>query len=233
MQEYLNKQQPIRTWAEDERPRERILTHGVRAASENELLAILIGSGTAKATAVDLARQMLEQSNRDLTMLCRMSPHQLCGFEGIGPARAVTIAAAFELGRRLEVQRGKEKKKISSSKDVSDIFRPKLADLSHEEFWILMLNRANLVLAEAMISRGGLAGTVADPKVIFERALASRASSIILVHNHPSGNRNPSEADRKLTKQLKNAGEFLDLPVLDHLIIAGSGYFSFADDGLM
>lgn len=232
MHEYLSRR-PIRTWAEDDRPRERILQHGVRSASENELLAILIGSGTSKATALDLSRHMLEQSNRDLSVLCRMSPHQLCAFEGIGPAKAVVIASAFELGRRLETQRGKAKKRISSSKDVAMIFRPKLADLSHEEFWLLMLNRANMVIAEAMISRGGLAGTVADPKVIFERALASRASSVILVHNHPSGNQNPSEADRKLTKQLKNAGEFLDLPVLDHVIIAGSDYFSFADDGLL
>lgn len=223
----------LQTWNEDDRPRERMLKHGAPALSESELLAILIGSGLPGQNAVELARAVLQEADNDLGLLARFSPEHLCRIKGIGQARAIQIVAAVELGRRRQVNESGKPKSISSSRDVFAIFYPLLRDLQHEEFWILMLNRANRVMGKHMISRGGISGTIADPKIIFNRALLTQASAIILVHNHPSGNLDPSQADRDITRKLRNAGDFLDLPVLDHIIIAEGGYFSFTDEGIL
>jgi DNA repair protein RadC len=231
---YTEKQSGnLLAWNEDERPRERMLKLGAASLSEAELLAILIGSGLPGENAVELARRVLREAGNDIGQLARMTPQHLCRLRGIGEARAIQIVAAVELGRRRQGEQKKQSNTVTSSRDVFTRFYPKLRDLQHEEFWVLMLNRANRIMSEYMISRGGVSGTIADPKVIFNRALLAQASSIILIHNHPSGNTDPSNADRDITRKLRNAGDLLDLPVLDHLIIAEDGYFSFADEGLM
>ena len=223
----------IKSWAEDDRPREKLLAKGRAALSDAELLAILIGSGTTKLTAVDVGKLMLQGVGNDLNALARESVKQLCRHPGIGEAKAITVVAALELGRRRKEADAAPRNTITCSRDIYNIIRPNLMDLPHEEFWVILLNRANVVMRKTAISRGGVAGTVADPKMIFKEALEQLASSIILVHNPPSGNRNPSAADIQLTKKLKEAGNFLDLPILDHLIFAESGYFSFADEGML
>ena len=223
----------IKSWAEDDRPREKLLAKGRAALSDAELLAILIGSGTTKLTAVDVGKLMLQGVGNDLNALARESVKQLCRHPGIGEARAITVVAALELGRRRKEADAAPRTTITCSRDIYNLIRPNLMDLPHEEFWVILLNRANVVMRKTAISRGGVAGTVADPKMIFKEALEQLASSIILVHNHPSGNRNPSAADIQLTKKLKDAGHFLDLPILDHLIFAESEYYSFADEGML
>lgn len=220
-------------WNEDDRPRERLMKHGAASLSEAELLGILIGSGLPGENAVEVARRVLKEMGNDLAQLARTTPEHLSRLRGIGKAKAITIVAAVELGRRRQITESGTPKTIASSRDAFSIFHPILRDLQHEEFWLLMLNRANRVMGKHMVSRGGISGTVADPKVIFNRALLIQASSIILIHNHPSGNTEPSQADRDITRKLRNAGDFLDLPVLDHLIVTESGYFSFADEGLL
>jgi DNA repair protein RadC len=223
----------IKSWAEDDRPREKLMAKGRSVLSDAELLAILIGSGTTKLSAVDVGKLMLQGVGNDLNALARESVQQLCRHPGIGPAKAITVVAALELGRRRKEADAAPRNTITCSRDIYNLMRPHLLDLPHEEFWIILLNRANVVMRKAAISRGGVAGTVADPKMIFKEALEQLASSIILVHNHPSGNRNPSGADIQLTKKLKEAGNFLDLPILDHLIFAEQGYYSFADEGIL
>lgn len=223
----------LSTWNEDERPREKLLKHGAQSLTESELLAILIGSGVRGENAVDVARRVLSEAGNDLSVLAKFSPEYLCRLKGIGEARAIQIVSAMELGRRRQAARSQDRSVIRSSSDVFRIFHALLMDHQHEEFWVLMLNRANKVMGKQMISKGGLAGTVADPKVIFHRALLAQASAIILVHNHPSGNASPSQADRDITRKLRNAGEFLDLPILDHLIVTENAYFSFSDEGIL
>lgn len=217
--------------AEDDRPREKLLLKGARSLSDAELIAILIGSGSVKKSAITVAREILKSAQNDLKQLARFPAHRLCEVKGVGTAKAVTLMAAFELGRRKSGYDPGVKVKVSGSKDVYTIFGDMLGDLSHEEFWILLLNRANLVMDKKLISKGGISGTVADPKLIFADALAAKASSIILVHNHPSGNTRPSQSDIDLTRKLSKGGEFLTLPILDHLIITATGYYSFADEG--
>ena len=223
----------IKSWAEDDRPREKLMSKGRATLSDAELLAILIGSGTTKLTAVDVGKLMLQGVGNDLNALARESVKQLCRHPGIGPAKAITVVAALELGRRRKETDAAPRTTITCSRDIYNLIRPNLMDLPHEEFWVILLNRANVVMRKTAISRGGVAGTVADPKMIFKEALEQLASSIILVHNHPSGNRNPSAADIQLTKKLKEAGNFLDLPILDHLIYSDQGYYSFADEGML
>ena len=223
----------IKSWAEDDRPREKLLAKGRAALSDAELLAILIGSGTTKLTAVDVGKLMLQGVGNDLNALARESVKLLCRHPGIGEAKAISVVAALELGRRRKEAEAAPRTTITCSRDIYNLIRPNLMDLPHEEFWVILLNRANVVMRKTAISRGGVAGTVADPKMIFKEALEQLASSIILVHNHPSGNRNPSAADIQLTKKLKEAGNFLDLPILDHLIFTESGYYSFADEGIL
>jgi DNA repair protein RadC len=224
---------PISLWKECDRPREKLLHQGASSLNEAELLAILIGSGMRGKSAVQLAQSVLDLARNDLNELAKLKPHFITQVKGIGEAKAIQIAAAVELGRRRDSVDITKKPAIRSSKDAFAILHADLRDLSHEEFWVLTLNRANRVMNKVMVSKGGLAGTVADAKIIFQEALLGRAAAIIIAHNHPSGNLNPSQADREITKKLKNAGDFLDLPVLDHLIISEGGYFSFADEGLI
>ncbi|MCF6361116.1 MAG: DNA repair protein RadC [Cyclobacteriaceae bacterium] len=222
----------IKEWAEEDRPREKLLLKGKSVLSEAELIGILIGSGTRTLTAVDLAKQILHSVDNNLNLLAKLSVNNLKKFKGIGEAKAINIISALELGRRRKESDQPKIIKITSSKSVYDIMTPYLQDVPHEEFWILLLNRANQLLKPVAISQGGVSGTVADPKIIFKVALESLASSIILVHNHPSGNLKPSQTDLNLTKKLKEAGRILEIPVLDHLIYTDSSYFSMADEGV-
>ena len=223
----------IKSWAEEDRPREKLMAKGRATLSDAELIAILLGSGTVKFSAVDVAKLMLQGVGNDLNELARQSVKQLCRHPGIGEAKAISVVAALELGRRRKEADAPARAIITCSRDIYNLVRPNLMDLPHEEFWVILLNRANAVMRKVAISQGGVAGTVADPKMIFKEALEQLASSIILVHNHPSGNRQPSAADLALTKKLRQAGEFLDLPVLDHLIYTDRGYYSFADEGIL
>jgi DNA repair protein RadC len=223
----------IKSLATDERPREKLLLHGRRSLSDAELIAILIGSGSLRESAVELSQRILASRENSLSELGRISINELRQFHGIGDAKALTIIAALELGRRRKEEPDKKKPQITCSKDAFEIIYPVLADLNHEEFWIMMLNSANGVISKAMISKGGRAGTVADPKIIFKTALDQNAAYLILFHNHPSGNLNPSKEDVKITKKLIDAGKTMDLFVLDHLIVAGDSYVSLADDGFI
>jgi len=222
----------IKQWAEEDRPREKLLLKGKSALSNAELIGILIGSGTRELTAVDVAKLILDHNNNDLNKIAKLSVQELIKFKGIGEARAINIVSALEIGRRRKTENQKTEK-ISSSSDVFELMKPELGDLPHEEFWLLLLNRANKVIKKQPISQGGVSGTVADPKLIFGHALNYLASGIILVHNHPSGNTKPSEADKRLTRQMSEAGKLLEITVLDHVIFTDGGYFSFADESLL
>ena len=223
----------IRSWAEEDRPREKLLLKGKSSLSDSELMAILIGSGTVSLSAVELSKQILSAANNNLNELAKLTVKDLQKFKGIGEAKAITIVAAMELGRRRKEADVNKKTKVTSSKDVYNYIIGDLQDLPHEEFWILTLNRSNLIIAKHKISAGGVSGTVADPKIIFKIALENLASSVILIHNHPSGNLKPSEADIRLTEKLKKSGKILDIPVLDHLIITDSSYYSFMDEHVL
>lgn len=230
---YDDKKISIKNWAEDDQPREKLLNKSPSVLSDAELIAILIRVGRRGESAVDLAQRVLHDVDNDLNELAKRGAKQLMKFDGIKTAKAVAIVAALELGRRRQMTNLRIKPKITSSSDAYDIIAPLLMDLSHEEFWILFLNRANIVIAKEQLSQGGIAGTVVDARMIFGKALLHQASSIILVHNHPSGNLEPSKADLTITQKLKSAGQLLDIQVLDHLIIAGKGYCSLADSHKM
>jgi DNA repair protein RadC len=232
MDQYPPQNLGIKAWAEEDRPREKLLLKGKAALSDAELLGILIGSGIQKMTAVDLAMLILKSVSNDLNQLAKLSVKDLSKFKGIGEAKAITIVSALELGRRRKESEVREKPKIGSSRDAYEVLRPYMMDLPHEEFWVILLNRANLVMRCVQISVGGVSGTVADPKMIFKTALEHLASGIILAHNHPSGNLTPSQADKDLTKKMKQGGIILEIPVLDHLIFTEKTYFSFADEGI-
>jgi DNA repair protein RadC len=223
----------IKTWAEEDRPREKLLSKGRQVLTDAELIAILIGSGSKKETAVELAKRILSEFENNLNTVAKLSVQDLMKFKGIGEAKAISIVAALELGRRRKETETLKRDKITSSKDTFDIFRPQFLDLPHEEFHVLLLNRSNAIIRKEFVSRGGVSGTVVDPKIIFKIAVGHLASSIILCHNHPSGNLKPSDADISLTKKIKEAGTLLEIPILDHLIISDTGYFSFADEGMM
>lgn len=223
----------IKSWSPEDRPREKLLLKGKSALSDAELIAILIGSGTSSLSAVEVAKKVLQQSTNNLHDLAKLSIKELTKTKGIGEAKAITIVAALELGRRRKDLEPDEKPKISGSKDVFELLKADLQDLPHEEFWVLLLNRANRVTKKCQISQGGVAGTVADPKIIFKLALEELASGIILAHNHPSGNLSASQTDIDLTKKLKEGGKLLEIQVLDHIILAGQKYFSFADEGMI
>lgn len=223
----------ITHWAEEDRPREKLLLKGKMALSDAELIAILIGSGTVSLSAVDLAKQILQHVEHNLNDLAKLTIKDLQKFKGIGEAKAIAIISALELGRRRKESEPTKKPRITSSQNAYDVIAPHLLDLGHEEFWIIMLNKANVVIKKAQVSSGGVSGTIADPKIIFKKAVESLASAIILVHNHPSGNLKPSQADIMLTRKLKEAGKLLDIPVLDHLIFTDHNYYSFADEGMM
>ena len=223
----------IKSWSPDDRPREKLILKGKAALSDAELIAILLGSGTSSLSAVELAKKVLQPAGNNLHELARHTVKDLIKIKGIGEAKALTIVAALELGRRRKEIEGNQKPKIAGSRDAYDILKADLLDISHEEFWIVLLNRANRVIKKSQISQGGVAGTVADPKIIFKLALEELASGIILAHNHPSGNLTANQSDLDLTKKIKDAGKLLDIQVLDHIIVAGQKYFSFADEGLM
>lgn len=221
----------IKAWAEEDRPREKLLALGRRNLTDAELIAILIGSGSTTESAVDLSKRILHSCNNNLASLAKLSVQDLSKFKGIGEAKAISIIAALELGRRRKDTELLYEDKITTSRDAFNLLSPYFADLLHEEFWVLMLNKANKVISKNLISKGGQAGTVVDPKIIFKAALEHNAASILLAHNHPSGNLKPSQADLDLTKKLKAAGKLLDITVLDHLIFAGNSFMSFADEG--
>jgi DNA repair protein RadC len=223
----------IKQLAEDERPREKMRAHGASALSAAELLAILIGSGNKKASALQLGHDIFNHANQNLTELSRMSLAELTSIHGIGSTKAITLNAALELGRRKRDEEARKITKITCSKEAYHYFEPFMEDYRHEEFWILLLNRNNIVLGKKRVSIGGVAGTVVDPKIIFKLALDQLASSIILCHNHPSGNLLPSQQDIDITKKLREGARFLDITISDHIIIGQKGYYSFADNELM
>ncbi len=223
----------IKNWAENDRPREKLLKLGAASLSDAELIAILLRTGNRASTALDLARSILQSGQNDLQRIAMNGIPPLAGIKGIGKVKAITLQAALELGRRCRQAEVRLKPKVSSSMDSFLLLEPMLRDLQHEEFWILLLNRANMLIDKRMISRGGVSGTVVDPKLIFHEALQLKASGIIMGHNHPSSNPQPSENDLKLTKKIKEAGQFLEISVLDHIIVAGNGYYSFADEGML
>lgn len=223
----------IKEFAKDDRPREKMLEKGRNALSDAELIAILIGSGTRKETAIQLAQRILNTCNNNINHLAKLSIKELCQFKGIGDAKAITIAAALEIGRRRNEQNDDEKPMISSSKAAYALLSPVLSDLPHEEFWILILNRANRVIKKECISKGGINSTLVDARLVFKPAIMNAASGIILAHNHPSGNLKASDEDLKLTVKLKEAGKLFDIQVLDHIIVGENDYLSFADEGYL
>jgi DNA repair protein RadC len=223
----------IKEWSESDRPREKLLLKGKEALSEAELLAILIGSGTKSLSAVELCKQILKSSSNNLNELAKLSVNELMKFKGIGQAKAIAIVAALELGRRRKETELTKKEKISCSKDVYDCMKPHLLDLRHEEFWIILLNRANEVVKKIKIGIGGISNIGVDPKFIFSKAIENYASSIVLVHNHPSGNLKPSKEDIELTHQLQKGGEILHIQIVDHVIFCTNGYYSFLDNDLL
>jgi DNA repair protein RadC len=224
----------IKELAVEDRPREKMLHKGISALSDADLVAILIGSGSAKESAVELARKIMAGYKNNLNELAKATIEELkSGYHGVGEAKAISIVAAMELGRRRLLHQSLEMPSIKSSSDIYNLFRPVIAHLPHEEFWITLLNRANKVRHRFNISKGGLTGTVIDVRLILKKGLENNASSMILCHNHPSGNIQPSEADIHITSKLKDAGKIMEIPVLDHLIVTENGYFSFADEGMI
>jgi DNA repair protein RadC len=222
----------IKSWAEEDRPREKLIGKGRHVLTEAELIAILIGSGSRDETAVELSKRILASVGNNLNELGKLTVQELNRFKGVGDAKAISIIAALELGRRRKDTETVKREKITSSKDVYEIMKASMLDLPHEEFWLLMLNRANSVIKKELISRGGVAGTVVDTKIIFKTAVDNQATSIIVCHNHPSGNLKPSEADLKITKNIKEAGKIMEITLLDHLIITENGFYSFVDEGV-
>lgn len=223
----------IKYWAEDDQPREKLMLKGKAALSDAELIAILIGSGSRNESAVELSKRILAGVDNNLNALGKQSLQQLMSFKGIGEAKAISIAAAMELGRRRRDEEGVELKKITSSKAVFEIMQPIIGELPHEEFWIIYLNNSNKVIYKSQLSKGGITGTVVDVRIVFKTALEHNAVGIILVHNHPSGVLQASEPDKQITRQLKQAGQTMSINVLDHVIVTEKGYLSFADEGIL
>lgn len=228
-----NQSLSIKSWAEEDRPREKLIEKGRHALTEAELIAILIGSGSNNESAVELSKRILSSVNNNLSELSKLSVNDLCKFKGIGDAKAVSIVAALELGRRRKESEPAKRDKIITSSHVYELMKQVFYDLPHEEFWIILLNKSNTVIRKELISRGGISATLVDSKIIFKSAITHYASSIILCHNHPSGNLKPSDADITITKTIKNAGNLLEITLLDHLIVTEIGYLSFADEGLL
>ncbi len=227
------KKLKIKEWAVEERPREKMLAQGPRTLSDAELIAILIGSGNLEETAVELSRRILSSANNNLNELGRLGVSSLQSFNGIGAAKAVSIIAALELGRRRRDAGVFDKKKVTCSRDAADFFMPLLGDLAHEEFWVMLLDRGNKITGHFLISRGGITGTVIDVRLILKNALEKGAVSLILCHNHPSGTMQASDADLKITRKIKEAAIIMDISVLDHIIIGQNCYLSLADEGML
>ncbi|GET32484.1 DNA repair protein RadC [Prolixibacter bellariivorans] len=231
MEEY--RKLSIKDWAVEDRPREKLLYRGLASLSDAELIAILIGSGNNEETAVELSRRILGSVKNNLNALGKLDVEALKKFKGIGEAKAIAVIAALELGRRRNQSGALKMQQITSSRDAANFLQPVMGDLSHEEFWILHLNRHNKIIHYERISQGGLTGTVIDVRVILKKALEKLATSIIIAHNHPSGNLQASDSDRKITRQLRDAAKLMEIPLLDHLIITQTGYYSFADEGIL
>jgi len=223
---------PITNWSEDDKPREKLMLKGKSVLSDAELIAILIGSGSRNESAVDLSKRILASVDTNLNALGKLSLSQLMQFKGIGEAKAISIIAALELGRRRRGEDAVELKKITSSKIIFEIMQPIIGELPHEEFWIIYMNNSNKVIAKSQLSKGGITGTLVDVRIVFKSALEMGATALILCHNHPSGTLIPSDADKQITRKLKLAGDSLEIKVLDHLIITENSYFSFADEGI-
>lgn len=224
----------IKEWALEDRPREKLLQKGMSSLSDAELIAILIGSGSNRESAVDLAKKILFDNKNNLSLLGKCSIDDLKNrYHGIGEAKAISIVAALELGRRRNQLEPMSQPQITSSKQVFDLFQPIMQDIPHEEFWILLLNRSNKIITKHRISQGGITGTVIDVRLIMKKSIDSLATSVILCHNHPSGNLKPSQADIEITNKMSEAGKILDIPVLDHVIVTDNAYFSFADESIM
>ncbi len=223
----------IKSWAEEDRPREKLLLKGKHNLSDAELLAILIGSGNREESAVSLMQQILKNYDHNLSSLAKASITELQQFKGIGEAKAISILAALEIGNRKTQSQVKDKIQISNSKDAYQFLAQYMAELVHEEFWVLYLNRANKVISKELLSSGGISGTIVDIRILLKRCVELLSSSVVLLHNHPSGNLHPSEEDKKLTKKIREACLQLDIQVIDHIIITYKGYFSFADEGLL
>lgn len=229
----MNEFISMKHWNDDEKPREKLIKKGRSTLSNTELLAILLSTGTAKKSAMELAREILNKANNDLRQLAKWNVQDFCKLDGIGPAKAVTIISAIELAGRKQLEESRESDLVQSSKDAYKRMRYCLEDLNHEEFWILTLNRKNGIINEHRISEGGITATIVDQRKIFRMAIDDKSTGIILFHNHPSGNIQPSEADNLLTRKLKEGGKLLDINVLDHIIVAQSGYYSYADEGAL
>lgn len=229
----MEQKNGIKSWAEDDRPREKLLSKGPSSLSDAELLAILIGSGTREKSAVDLARELLTLSNNNLNKLGKIGLVELQQVKGIGEARAITIAATMELGRRRQMEAALDQPKIDSAKAAAALLFPLLQDLNHEMFCVLYLNNANRLIKHEMISSGGLTATIVDVRMVLKNALLCQAAGLIVAHNHPSGNNKPSESDKTLTKKIAESAKLMDINLLDHIIIAGKEYVSFADSGLL
>jgi DNA repair protein RadC len=221
----------IAAWPKDDRPREKLVAKGKTVLSDAELLAIILGTGSGEKSAVDLARELLQLVNGDLHTFGRLQLHDLKKIKGVGEAKAVAVLAALELGRRRQHNPMEKRMRISSSMQLYEILKPYFADLNHEEFYVMLLNRNNNVIGARRVSVGGMSGAYVDSKIIYKIAIEMQASAIILAHNHPSGNIFPSEQDEQLTRRIKQFGSLIDMPVLDHIIITDNGYFSFADNG--
>ena len=228
-----NTNQSIKNWAIEDRPREKMLEKGREALSDAELIAILIGSGNSNESAVDLSRRILKDSGDNLITLSQLSINELTAYNGIGEAKAVSIAAALELGRRRRFAEAAQQPLIRNSKDAFEYFYMRISDLGHEQFWVMLLNPANKVIKMVKISDGWVNGTSADPKRIFKIALENNATAIMLCHNHPSGNVKPSDHDKALTRNIINGGKLLEIKILDHIVVGIDNYFSFADSGLI
>ncbi len=224
---------PIKSWSDDDKPREKLLHKGRRILTNAELLAILIGSGSKDESAVALAKRILASANHNLNELGKVSIKQLMQFKGIGEAKAVTIAAALEVGRRRDMDVAAKATTVTSSKTVFKVLQPILGELAHEEFWILYLNNSNSIIHKAELSKGGITGTLVDVRLVLKKALELGAVALILAHNHPSGTLKPSEADKFITNKLKVASNAMDIKVLDHVIITEKDYFSFADQKIL
>ncbi|GFZ92058.1 DNA repair protein RadC [Aquaticitalea lipolytica] len=232
----MSEKQPsfsIKNWSQDDQPREKLLYKGKATLSDAELVAILIGSGSREESAVELCKRILASVDNNLSALGKLSIKQLMEFKGIGEAKAVTIVAALELGRRRRGEEALEQKKITSSTSVFELMQPIIGELPHEEFWIIYMNNSNKVIQKNQLSKGGITGTLVDVRLALKTAIEVGAVGLILAHNHPSGTLKPSQADKQITQKLKIAGESLDIKVLDHLIITEKAYFSFADENLI
>ncbi|MFC2120152.1 DNA repair protein RadC [Bacteroidota bacterium] len=225
------KKLKIKKWALEDRPREKMLEKGISSLSDSELLAILVGSGIKDQSAVDLAKKILHIAQNNLNELGKLNIKSLQKIKGVGEVRAITIIAALELGRRRKISDILNRKRITTSNDVFELFHSILSDLPYEEFWILLLNRSNKIIEKVKISQGGITGTIIDVRLILKNAIERLATSIILCHNHPSGNLQPSDSDKLITRKIQEAGKYLDLPVIDHVIVCDGAYYSFADEG--